>query len=69
MQDQDNSGSKVNPITILVPNIKLETNNCHFSSIVKLIEAISQSHRDHSGHASSSNKNYQAFDFKDALNE
>lgn len=31
MADNDCSSSKVNPITILVPNIKLETNNCNFN--------------------------------------
>ena len=30
----------MNPITILVPNMRLETNACHFNQIVKILESL-----------------------------
>jgi hypothetical protein len=39
-KSENELSNNVNPITILVPNLKLDSNNCHFAQIVKLIEAI-----------------------------
>ena len=38
--------NKANPVTILVPHLNLETNNCTFSQIHKYIDQIKQIYKE-----------------------
>eukprot|EP00347_Sterkiella_histriomuscorum_P021409 403334075 len=44
-QDQNQSASnKVNPVSLIIPHLKLDTNNCNFTQVTRFIEAIKTFH-------------------------